>query len=193
MRKPTKTLALVLFASLPALVWAHPGHGSGGFLPGFLHPFFGWDHLLAMLAVGVWAAQLGGRALWAVPLAFVTAMALGAWLATQGYAPPLVEPMIAATLLLLGLLVGTAVRLPAVLGAMLAGLFALAHGMAHVTDAAAQASLLNYAAGFLGATALLHAAGIGAALLARARPAVLRLAAMPVALAGAWLLATRVQ
>jgi len=191
MARPLKLFALALAA--PTLAWAHPGHDGGGFLPGFLHPFVGWDHLLAMLAVGVWAAQMGGRALWAVPAAFVAAMALGAGLAFAGIGLPLVEPTVAASVLLLGVLVGATVRLPLAYGAALVGTLALFHGAAHVADAPEAASLLPYALGFLLATAALHVCGAMAALALRARPVVLRLAAAPVALAGAWLLIARMQ
>ncbi|MDE2157552.1 MAG: HupE/UreJ family protein, partial [Burkholderiales bacterium] len=101
-----------------------------GLAAGFAHPLTGLDHMLAMFAVGVWAAQLGGRALWAVPATFVGAMALGGLLGFAGLHPPLMEPMIAASVLALGLLVAFAVQRKAP-GVALIALFALFHGIAH--------------------------------------------------------------
>lgn len=193
MTQMPKHPALALVLAMPMLAWAHPGDDHGGFLTGFLHPLLGVDHLLAMIAVGMWAVQLGGRAIWTVPAAFVAAMALGAALAANGIGLPLTEPMIAASVLLLGLLVGAKTRMPTSWGALLVGLFALSHGAAHVMEAPATASTLSYGFGFLLATALLHSAGIAAAWIARARPLALRVAAAPVALAGAWLLIARLQ
>ncbi len=184
-------LAFVLLA--PTAGWGHPGHNGSGFLPGFLHPFLGWDHLLAMVAIGIWAVQLGGRAICAVPLAFVAAMALGAVLAASGRAVPMTEPLIAASVLMLGLLIGMKTSVPPAYGAMLVAFFALSHGAAHSTDGPAMTNALTYACGFLAATALLHATGIAAACVAHARPVALRVAAAPIALAGGWLLVTRLQ
>ena len=134
--------------------------GPGDFLAGFSHPLVGLDHILAMIAVGLWAAMLGGRALLAVPAAFVGTMIAGFALATTGVALPLVEPMVAASVVVLGLVVAMAVRLPATAGALLVGAFALFHGHAHGVELGA-AAVLPYLAGFAVATALLHGAGIG--------------------------------
>ena len=166
---------LALFAG-PAS--AHPSHVSG-----FVHPFVGADHVLAMVAVGLWAAQLGGRWRWALPLAFVGAMTLGGLAGFAGFALPGVEPMLAASVLVLGLVVALGVRWRAG-GAALAAAFAVFHGMAHVAELPAGAGPAGYAAGFIAATALLHAAGVALGLAPRAR-----LAGVPIALAGAWLLA----
>ncbi len=174
--------ALILLAAFSGTVQAHP---SG--VAGFVHPFMGLDHLLAMLAVGLWAAQLGGRWAWAVPLAFVSAMAGGGALGIAGMSLPLVEPAIAVSVLVLGLLIAARVRLRAS-GLALVGVFALFHGAAHGIEMPPQASRLVYSGGFILATALLHAAGAGLGLLPRAR-----LAGAPVALAGAWLLVASVQ
>ncbi len=167
----------LLLASFAA--WGHPADAAG-----FVHPFTGLDHLLAMLAVGLWAAQLGGRWTWAVPLAFVASMALGGALGFAGVNLPFVEPMIAASVLVLGLLVALQVRLR-YSGLVLVGAFAIFHGIAHAAEMPAETPRLVYAAGFVLATALLHAAGVGLGLLPRAR-----WAGVPVALAGLWLLAT---
>lgn len=177
---------------LPAIAWAHPGHGSGGLWPGFVHPFSGVDHLLAALAVGVWAARSGGRAMWAVPLAFLSAMAAGSALVLAGVTLPLAEPAIAASVALLGLLIVFDARLGVPIGLVLVAVLAPFHGAAHAVELPGTYGVIAYAAGLLLATGLLHAAGVGVALALRARPLVLRALAAPVALAGFALLATRV-
>ena len=158
-RRISATLAA--FLSLAAFAQAHPGHGADGFAQGFAHPLHGLDHLLAMLAVGLWAAQLGGRAKWAVPAAFVGAMAVGGALGMAGVGLPLAEPGIAASVLILGLLIAAAVRLPLAAGVALVGGFALCHGYAHGAEMPATAAGAVYALGFAGATALLHGCGFG--------------------------------
>jgi len=140
---------------------AHPLHESGGWTAGLAHPLLGWDHLLAMIAVGLWAAQLGGRALWALPLTFVSIMAGGALLAVNGVALPHVQSGIAASVLLLGLLVAFAARLRLDIGVALVAIFALFHGHSHGTELPVMVSAWSFAAGFAVATALLHVAGIG--------------------------------
>ena len=152
------------FAALliPTLAHAHVGVGStNGFFPGIAHPFSGLDHLCAMMAVGLWAAQRGGRALWAIPLSFLSVMVIGAALGMAGVTIPFVEQGIVASVLLLGVLVAAAVRLPVAASAILVGLFALFHGHAHGTEMPVTASGFAYGAGFLVATTMLHAAGIG--------------------------------
>ena len=143
----------LIAASSSAL--AHPGHGADSFLHGFAHPFAGPDHLLAMLAVGLWAARFAGRARWALPIAFVSFMALG-----MGVALPMVEPVIALSVLVLGLGAAVGSRLPVVAAAGVTALFALFHGHAHFAEMPADASLAGFALGMLSATALLHAAGL---------------------------------
>lgn len=149
-------------ALMPAAALAHPGHGpeAGAFAHGLLHPLTGLDHLLAMVAVGLWAALAGGRALWALPLAFVAAMLAGFGLGAAGIALPAVEPAILASVVVIGALVALAVRLPLPAAVALVALFGLAHGHAHGTEGPA-AGLAGYAAGFTLATAALHAAGLG--------------------------------
>ncbi|NGY03144.1 HupE/UreJ family protein [Solimonas terrae] len=161
MRRLTSLAALILLTTaLPAL--AHPGHdgASAGFVAGFLHPLLGLDHLLAMTVVGVWAAQLGGRATWLVPCSFVALMAIGGLAATQGYVPPHVEAGIAASLLVLGLLVALRRRLPMPAAMGLVALFALFHGAAHGQELPSLANPGLYAIGFVTTTASLHVAGI---------------------------------
>ena len=157
-------VTLAAFLSLAGFAQAHPGHGGEGFAHGFAHPLHGLDHLLTMLAVGLWAAQLGGRAKWAVPAAFVSMMALGGALGMAGVAVPFAEQGIVASVLVLGVLIAAAVRLPPAASMAVVGIFALCHGYAHGAEMPATAAGFSYGLGFVGATALLHACGIGAAL-----------------------------
>jgi len=154
------TAALLLALDVtPAFAHLSPDeHGS--FMAGFTHPLFGLDHILAMVAVGLWAAMLGGRAVWIVPSAFVGMMAVGFALAMSGIGLPFVEPAILASVVVLGLVIAAAIQLPAFAGAILVGAFAVFHGYAHGTELGA-ANALPYLAGFAAATVLLHAAGIG--------------------------------
>jgi urease accessory protein len=155
------TLVAAAFAFAPALAQAHPGHAPGAnFTHGFVHPMMGLDHVLAMVAVGLWAAQLGGRAAWLVPAAFVSVMTAGAGLGMSGVHLPFVEQGIFASVLVLGLLIATAARLPLAASAAIVGVFALFHGVAHGTEMPASVSGLAYAAGFALATAILHGVGL---------------------------------
>lgn len=152
-------LALAL-AALPGAALAHAGADAGGLSAGLAHPVGGADHLLAMVAVGLWAAQAGGRAAGAAPAAFVLALAAGAGLAAAGWPVPAVEPLILASVVVLGAAVALALRpsLWAVLPAV--ALFGLAHGAAHGLEAPA-AGGPGYAAGFVIATLALHGLGYG--------------------------------
>ncbi len=154
-------LAVIAFAASTAPAFAHldpAEHGS--LMAGFTHPLSGLDHILVMIAVGLWAAQIGGRALWVVPSAFVGTMAFGFALAMAGVHLPFVEPAILASVVALGLLVAMAVRMETVACAAVVGVFALFHGYAHGGELGA-AGALPFSTGFVIATALLHAAGIG--------------------------------
>src|SRR5579883_978366 len=142
------TSLLALLALVPVLASAHPGHGTHGFASGFSHPLLGLDHILAMVAVGLWAAQLGGRSLWAVPATFVGVMSVGGMLGLLGVPLPMVEAGILASVLILGLFIATAVRLPLAASMLLVGAFALFHGHAHGTEIPATASGLTYGLGF---------------------------------------------
>jgi urease accessory protein len=156
---------LALFAGTAS---AHTGgHAVTGFASGLAHPFLGLDHLFAMLAVGLWAAQQGGRALWAVPAAFVAAMGLGGLLAWSGAWLPQAETAIALSVLVLGLLIATRRQWAAPLGMAIAAGFALFHGYAHGLEMPQAASPLLYALGFVLATALLHGVGIAGNLAGR--------------------------
>jgi urease accessory protein len=160
--------ALTAITLAPRLAFAHTGVGEpSGFWNGVAHPVTGLDHICAMFAVGLWAAQRGGRAIWIVPLAFVTVMALGGLLGMAAISLPMVEQGIAASVLVLGVLIAAAVRLPLLAGAILVGVFALFHGHAHGAEMPSTASGLEYGLGFTAATASLHFCGIGTGLLAR--------------------------
>lgn len=148
---------------LPTLAFAHTGVGAtSGFLHGFGHPISGLDHVLAMVTVGLFAFQLGGRALWLVPSAFVGLMAAGGALGLSGVAMPFVETGIALSVVVLGAAVALDLRAPVAVAAALVGFFALFHGHAHGAEMPEDAGGLAYALGFTLATALLHAAGIAA-------------------------------
>lgn len=162
MRKlPGILAATAAFAVAASPAFAHTGIGGNGFVAGFSHPLVGMDHLLAMLGVGIWGAQLGGRAIWMVPASFVGVMVLGAVLALAGAPLPLVEFGIGGSVLVIGGLIALRARLPLALAMGLVGLFALFHGHAHGTELPGFAHPAAYGAGFVLATALLHAAGFG--------------------------------
>jgi urease accessory protein len=132
---------------------------------GFAHPVTGIDHVLAMVAVGVLAAQLGGRALWLVPLSFVGLMVVGGALGMAGIAVPFAELGVALSVVVFGLTVAFPFRLPRLAAMALAGFFALFHGHVHGADIPAAASALYYTMGFIASTTLLHATGLGLGLL----------------------------
>lgn len=154
-------LALVAMPAHAHVAGTAHAHAVGH---GVLHPLVGLDHLLAMVAVGLWAAQRGGRATWLLPVAFVVAMLGGATVGAAGIAMPGVEQGILLSVLLLGALVASAVRVPTAIGVAVVAAFALLHGHAHGTEMPANASGLAYGAGFAVATAALHAVGVIAAL-----------------------------
>lgn len=158
-----RTLGLVTFFTLAAgPAFAHVGHGAtSSFAAGLAHPLQGLDHVAVMVAVGLWAALKGGRALWLWPAAFVGVMLVGGALGMAHVALPFVEPAILASVVALGLCVALAVDMPLAAGAVLIGVFALFHGHAHGTEVAETMSGAEYMAGFALATAALHLAGIG--------------------------------
>jgi len=159
------TLAAILFLAAAMPAYAHVGTGStSSFAAGFAHPVSGLDHMTVMVAVGLWAALKGGKAIWAWPLAFVGVMLVGAALGMLNVPVPFVEPGILASVVTLGLLVALAIDLPVSAGVAIIGLFALFHGHAHGTEVPENAGGLDYMAGFAVATALLHGIGIAAAL-----------------------------
>ncbi len=191
MRLSTLKMGLAaLVAAIPALALAHPGHEhTTSFMTGFMHPMGGLDHLLAMLAIGLWAASLGGRALWAVPAAFVGTMLVGGALAVAGVQVPFIEQGIVLSVILMGALLLGAARFSVVTCAGIAGLFAIFHGAAHGLEMPLNANGAEYALGFAAATALLHVVGIGfGAVIARFQaPIVTRVTGSIIAIAGLFL------
>ena len=166
--KYSRTIALTVLSLLAGSASAHSGnHLLTGFSSGLSHPLLGLDHLLAMIAIGLWAAQQGGRALWAVPLAFVGAMVVGGGLAWAGLALPQIETGIAASVLVLGLLIATRRQWAVTAGMTVAAGFALFHGYAHGLEMPQAASPALYALGFVLATACLHGVGIAGSLIGR--------------------------
>jgi urease accessory protein len=186
----TPILALTALALAPA-AYAHVGVGeTTGFMRGFMHPLSGLDHVLAMVAVGLWAAQRGGGARWLIPATFVGIMALGAIAGTMGIAMPFVEQGIALSVLVLGVLAAAAVRWPLPFSMLVAGVFALFHGHSHGTEMPVSFSGLEYGAGFVLATGLLHAIGVAAVTVARGfdRSILVRLSGGAIAASGVYLL-----
>jgi urease accessory protein len=147
-------------AAAPAL--AHTGHGASGLEHGLLHPVTGLDHLLAMVCVGVLGVTLGGAAVWALPLTFVGFIIAGGLVGMAGQDLPMVEAAIALSLVVLGLALTLRLRPPLVVSTLAVAFFAIFHGHAHGAEAPESASGLAYAAGFVVATALLHATGAAA-------------------------------
>lgn len=188
-----KTLALsgaLAFLAVPAL--AHTGHGdANGFLHGLEHPVFGTDHLLAMLAVGLWSGFVLPQRFWAGAAAFMSAMVAGAALSWSGVGYPAVEAVIVASVLAFGLLtLGARRGQPGWITGLSLGaiaVFASAHGHAHATEAVGHA--LAYLAGFLVSTAALHLAGIGLARVVAERPLAQRAIGAGIAVSGLWLMA----
>lgn len=156
-------LALVV---LPAFAHVQEGQAAG-FLTGLAHPVSGLDHVLAMIAVGLWGAQLGAPALWLLPVTFPLVMAFGGFLGLLGIPVPGVEAGIALSALALGFAVATAWRPPLAVAAALVALFAVFHGHAHGTELPEGQSGLTYSIGFVVATGLLHLAGIAIGLIHR--------------------------
>ncbi|MBX7071753.1 MAG: HupE/UreJ family protein [Pirellulales bacterium] len=165
----SRKLGLVALTTAVVVSWsqtvlAHPGHPGHSFSDGALHPLNGLDHLLAMVAVGLLAVRLGGRAIWALPVTFMGAMLAGGLLASVGMPLPGVEYGIGGSVLVFGLLVASRRVMPLFASCVLVGLFAMFHGHAHAAEMAAEGTFGMYAAGFLLSTATLHAAGIVGAL-----------------------------
>ena len=179
------TLAVAASLIVPIAAAHTLGAHGAGFASGVAHPLAGLDHILAMIAVGLWAAQLGDRAYWNVPLAFVGMMALGAVVAAAGLTLPAVESGIAASVLILGLVIAFSVRMSIPLGMVLVGVFALFHGHAHGTELPQAASAASYGLGMLLATIGLHATGLGAGILFQRAAVLLRIGGVMIAAAGA--------
>lgn len=141
----------------------------GGFVSGLSHPIRGWDHVVAMVAVGIWGAYLGQPSVWALPIVFPSIMAIGGAMGVIGLPVPSVELMIALSGIVLGLLIVFAVRLPTIVAAVIVGVFAIFHGYAHGAELPNAAHPAVYAMGFVIGTGALHATGIGFSLLRAVR------------------------
>lgn len=147
---------------------AHSGGGeAGGFTSGFLHPIFGLDHVAAMVAVGLWGAFLGSRAMWLLPVIFPVVMAIGGALGVAGVEIPGVEVGIALSAIALGAMIAFAVKPPLWVAGVVVGVFAIFHGHAHGTELPESANALAFAAGFVISTGLLHLCGIAFGLLVK--------------------------
>jgi urease accessory protein len=159
--------ALIAFQSAsPA--FAHTGSGyGGGLIAGFSHPILGWDHVAAMVAVGLWGAFLGSPSIWILPVVFPLVMAFGAVAGIVGLPLPAVETGIALSAVVLGLMIAFAVKSPIWVAAAIVGAFAIFHGYAHGTELPATVNAFAYAVGFVIATGLLHMLGIGLGLLVK--------------------------
>jgi len=159
-------LALATLFAAPAL--AHTvGGTAAGFTAGFMHPPSGLDHLLAMVCVGIWGAELGAPAIWLLPIAFPLIMALGGALGVVGVPLPAGELLVALSVVVCGILVAWARRLRLAAALAVIGVFAVAHGHAHGTELPGAADALAFTVGFVLATGLLHLAGIAIGVLAR--------------------------
>ena len=180
---------LLLLAAMPSPAMAHDGTGlAGGFVAGFTHPLSGFDHMLAMVAVGIWGAFLGRPLVYALPMLFPSAMALGGGIGMAGIPLPPVELGIAISVVALGALIFFAVRLPVVVACAIIAVFALFHGYAHGLELPSAADPIGYSAGFVLCTGLLHLAGIALGTV-RALPAgtlALRGVGGVMALVGVW-------
>ncbi|WP_375689662.1 HupE/UreJ family protein [Pseudooceanicola sp. LIPI14-2-Ac024] len=165
---PRHMLAALPLLLLAGAAQAHTGTGvQGGLVSGFTHPIFGWDHVVAMVGVGLWGAILGRPAIWILPVVFPLVMAFGGVLGVLGVPVPAVEAGIAVSGLVLGLLIAFAVRAPTWVAALIVGVFAIFHGYAHGTELPAAANPFAYGVGFVIGTGLLHLVGIGLGLLLR--------------------------
>ncbi len=157
--------ALVCISSV---AYGHEGAGiAGGFVSGFAHPILGWDHVAAMVAVGLWGAFLGSPAIWILPVVFPLVMAFGGALGVMGIPIPSIETGIAVSAIVLGAMVAFAIRPPLWVAAILVGVFAIFHGHAHGTELPSAANPLAYSAGFVISTGMLHLSGIAFGLLVR--------------------------
>ena len=160
-------LALALSA-VAGIASAHEGNGAvGGFAAGFMHPILGWDHVIAMVAVGLWGAFLGRPAIWVLPVVFPLVMAFGGALGVAGVPMPGVETGIAVSAIVLGAMVAFAARPPLWVAAVIVGAFAIFHGHAHGAELPEAANPLAYSLGFVLATGLLHLCGIAFGLVVR--------------------------
>lgn len=170
-KRRSARVPLLVFASLlllPTVASAHSGEGgAGGFASGFTHPLTGLDHIVAMVAVGLWGAFLGGRAMWMLPVVFPVVMSVGGALGVVGVPLPGVETGIALSGIVMGLMVTLATRPPVWIAAVIVGIFAIFHGHAHGVEMPESANAMAFAIGFVISTGLLHLAGIAFGLLVK--------------------------
>lgn len=160
-RREFTTLTVVgLFMVLPRAVYAHETGAGGGLVSGLTHPLFGLDHVVAMVAVGLWGGQLKQPAIWLLPVTFPIVMAIGGLLGARGMPLPFVEVGIATSAIVLGIMVAASIKPPLWVAAVVVGAFAIFHGHAHGTELPESAAPLAYGAGFVLSTGLLHAVGI---------------------------------
>jgi urease accessory protein len=180
-------LATLVFASRPAVAHIVDGSATGGFLGGFAHPLLGLDHVVAMVAVGLWGVFLGPPAIWLLPITFPIVMALGGAIAILGVPVPGVEIGIAASAIVLGGMIALAARPPLVIAALIVGAFAIFHGHAHGAELPPGTDAVAFSVGFVMATGLLHLAGIALGRLTRwpAGRIGVRVAGVGIALVGA--------
>jgi urease accessory protein len=183
-------LPVTMLAYIPTAGAHSMGAEGAGFITGLAHPFMGLDHLLAMIAVGIWAAQTGGSAIWRLPLSFVVMMATAALFGASGHGLPAFEPLIAGSVIFLGFMVVFAVRMPINLSMLLVGLFAVFHGYAHGLEMPQASSAILYGSGFVLATSLLHLIGIGLGKVAYRKHLLSRLSGSIIAIAGLYLATT---
>jgi len=160
-------VAIAVLAGRPALAHIVDGSAAGGFLGGFAHPLFGLDHVVAMIAVGLWGAFLGPPAIWLLPIAFPMVMAFGGAIAILGVPVPGVEIGIALSAIVLGGMIALAARPPLVGAALIVAAFAIFHGHAHGAELPPGTDAVAFSVGFVMATGLLHLAGIALGLLTR--------------------------
>jgi urease accessory protein len=179
----------LLMVLIPGIAGAHGNAGDSGFVSGLNHPVFGFDHLLAMVTVGLLSAQMGGKAIWTVPATFVTVMSVGGMLGMKGIELPMVELWIAFSVLALGSALAAARKLPVSVAMGFVGFFALFHGHAHGTEMPRLAEPAMYALGFCAATAGLHILGAVTGYMAvhsRRGTRLLRLAGLVIAVSGTY-------
>jgi urease accessory protein len=168
MRQAPKTFAALALLAGAASAFAHEGGGvAGGFSSGFMHPLLGWDHVVAMVAVGLWGAFLGRPAIWVLPIVFPMVMAVGGAIGLSGLPIASVETGIAVSAIVLGGVVALALRPPIWMAAVIVGAFAIFHGYAHGVELPKAADPLAYSLGFVIATGTLHLVGIAIGLVVR--------------------------
>jgi urease accessory protein len=170
MKRAAVTTFVIFLVFAPAAALAHPGYdGAGGLAHGLVHPLTSIDHVLAMIAVGVLAAQYGGRALWLVPMSFLVAMAAAGAIGMAGIPVQIVETGIGLSVVVLGLMIAFQIKPPTLVAMVVVGFFALFHGYAHGSEMPGGLAGLSFAAGFLSATASLLGAGVGLGVLLQQR------------------------